>query len=524
MFRKILLVAACLMPGVAQAEWQEARTKHFSVYSDDTPEHIRDYAVRLEKFDKAIRILHGAPEDPRAVPNRVTVFVLPDVDAVQKLHPGAAGFWEPFSNAPAFMPRSGGNNSNGLTPQVIMFHEYTHHWMLTSWSDAAFPAWFAEGMAEMHATALFRSDGSVVFGANPRYRRYGVSWSDVMPANRLLTAIPGKLQPEESAALYGRGWLLTHYLMFDPERRKLLASYIAAINAGQPPLDAAKIFGNLSVLDVKLDNYGSRPSFPSISIPASALKVGEIKIRVLPAGEAAVMPARIRSAAGVDKTSAPGALTLARKLAEPFPNDAGAQNELAEAEFDAAGLGPAADAEAGYRRAEAAADRALAGDPRSVHALLYKGRAQAALAEKAGITDAATWQGIRHWFVAANKIETENAEPLYAYYASFAAAKQAATKNAELGLLYAYALAPQDLNLRMAAGKIYLHQGKAEQARIALTPIAFNLEIGAAGDGLRKILAALDTGGTTAALAEIDAQENKTKADAAKAKDGDKSH
>jgi hypothetical protein len=521
MFRSLSLAAACLIATPACAEWRQASTRHFTVYSDDNEQHLREYAVKLEKFDKALRVLNGSGEDRRAVPNRVTVYVLPDVAAIEKLHPGAAGFWEPFANAPAFMPRNTGDGgSHGMTPQVIMFHEYTHHWMLTTWNQAAFPAWFTEGMAELYATAFFRSDGGLVFGAVPTYRSYGVAWSGIMPASRLLRAVPGKLSPEEGAALYGRGWLLTHYLMFSPERSHQLADYILAINGGKSPVQAAALFGSLQTLDAKLDNYGKRLSLPSIVVPADALKVDDVTIRVLSAGEAATIPAHIRSAAGVDKSTAPAALTLARHLAAPFPNDAAAQNTLAEAEFDAASLGPAANAEAGYRLADAAADRALAADPKSVHALLYKGRVALALARRASATDAATWQNARQWFLAANRIETENPEPLYEYYSSFGAAKQSATKNAQAGLLYAYALAPQATEIRLAAGNVLLKQGKADLARIALTPVAFNLEIGNAGEPIRKILAALDSGGTAAALAEIKAQEEKAKEDAAKAKAG----
>lgn len=63
MFRKYLAAAACLWAGTLHAAWQKAESKHFVVYSDDTPEHVRQFTTRLEKFDKAIRVWHQAAED-----------------------------------------------------------------------------------------------------------------------------------------------------------------------------------------------------------------------------------------------------------------------------------------------------------------------------------------------------------------------------------------------------------------------------------------------------------------------------
>ncbi|HWK36137.1 hypothetical protein [Sphingomonas sp.] len=497
------LASIALLPAAAHAEWQEASSRHFVVYSDDKPENVRAFTERLEKFDSAIRQLRMAPEDRRGKSARVTVFVLNNIPEIEKLsgQSNVAGFYIPrASGSVAFTPRSGGAGTDyGMTPQVVLFHEYAHHWMLSNWTDAAFPPWFVEGFAEFHATARFTSDGGVMFGAPPTYRGYTVSRLNLLPMSRLLRFDPGKLDPEARDALYSRGWALTHYLTFDPERRKRLADYIVAINSHKSAEEAATALGNVSGLDLTLSNYVKR-SLPAITIPASQLTVGEIKLRQLTPGEAAVMPARIVSTRAVTDKTAPGVAELARRLAAPFPSDPGAQNELAEAEFDAKN----------YAASEAAADRVIAADPSSVHGLIYKGKAQIEQLLAAKVTDAAKWQEARGWLIKANKADTEDPYPLVEYYLSFLAAKETPPKSADGALLYAYALAPYDTDLRLLAANVYLQQGKAADARVALGPPAYSIEDGRS-EFAGKVLDALDQGGTEAALAILKKDRDEAK-------------
>lgn len=503
----------------ARAEWVEASSKHFIVYSDDSPDKVKAYATKLEKFDAAMRKLRVVPETTRGPASRVTVFVLDGLEDIQKLYgkggQNVGGFYEArASGSVAFVPR----RANGESAEQIFLHEYGHHFMYTDWPTAIFPKWFSEGFAEFHATAIFGEDGSVIFGAVPTSRRYGVLEGNMLPVSKMLQPDPGRLDDMATYVLYSRGWLLTHYLTFDPERRARLARYIAAINEGKSSKEAiAMLTQGSGDLDLKLDSYVRRPKLPSIRFAASELPIREIVVRTLGPGEAATMPARLRSQRGVDAASAPKVAAVTRQMAAPYPNDAAAQNVLAEAEFDVASIGPENVADAGYARALAAADRALAADPRSSHALLYKGMALQAMAEKAGATDVRKWQEIRRLYIAANKLDPENPQPLILYHASFGAAKARAPVSAENGLLYAYALAPYDLGLRVEAARVYLKQGKAAEGRAAFLPVAYNPHADAP-ERLRSIIKTLDTAGPAAALAEFEKLEAETKSKADEAK------
>lgn len=510
MIRKLLLSAAALaalLPAAAGAAWYQASSQHFVVYSNDNPERLKAYTQKLERFDKAISVWHVAPEVKRGPASRVTIYVLDDVAAVQKLYgrSGPAGFYEARGSGPvAFMPRNGGDGD--LSAQAILFHEYTHHWMFSNWSDAAFPYWFVEGFAELHATAIVRPDGGIVFGANPAYRKYTVGDTNLMPVPDLIRAKPSdNLDGRERDAIYSRGWLLIDYLTFNPERRKQFGEYIGAINAGKSPDEAGRLLGNMNSLDVKLNAWGRQPKLPAAGFSPSELPIGEVTLRALGPGEAALMPAVMISKRGVDAKRAAEVVVMARRLAAPFPDDAAAQNELAEAEFDnASSQKDDAAAIAGFQRAAAAADRAIAADPKSIHALLYRGMADEQILLKQKATDPARWAAVRKWFLAANKIDPEDPEPLVQFYDSFDLAGQKASANAQGGLLYAYALAPYDVGLRMKATHVLLEQNKLKLARIAIAPVAYNAESAGAGAVAVRVLAAIDTGDAAGALALLD--------------------
>ena len=514
MFRKCLAAAACLWAGTAHGAWQKAESKHFVVYSDNSPAKVREFTTRLEKFDKAIRVWHQAPEDVRGDSARVTVFVVSDMGAIQKLAGSreVAGFYSPRAGrSVAFVPSSSGEGADyGMRPQAILFHEYTHHWMLTNWTDAAFPPWYVEGAAELHATAEFRN-GGVTFGAPPLYRGYTVDKYSLLPAETLLRANPGKLSGLSRDALYSRGWLLTDYVTFDPERRKQFIAYLSAINAGKSGEEAAEALGGAGSLDYKLNAYLRKISahYPYFTAPEAQLAIGDIKIRPLTPAEAAVMPAYIASNRGVSATSAPQIAALARAAAARFPNDAFVQNEAAEAEYDVCSTDRKADARC-FAQAEAAADRAIALDPRSVHAMIYKGMAQELAARRAKVTEPAKWAAIRRLYLAANKANPDAPEPLLLFYTSFNAAQQTPSASAEGGMLYTYQLAPYDPDVRLNAARVLLHQIKPAEARVALAPVAYNLD-----DGhyvfAQKVLATLDKDGAAAALAEFSKAEEEAR-------------
>lgn len=480
MIRRVMALCLAMMPVAAQADWYEADSKHFAVFSNDDPKHLQSYAEQLERFDKAMRVFRGVDDPPVPPVGRVTVFVVKDIAEIQSLAgPNVAGFYRPSVSGPvAFVPRTAPSKTHmtgsrlftgtsggafDLDGDSVLRHEYTHHFMFDNYPTMALPYWFVEGFAEFHGTAMFGADGSVTFGAPPAYRASSLIDRNALSVRDMLTSDSRKIYMDEVSEIYGRGWLLIHYLTFEPSRRGQLGAFLQALNQGKTPIEAAKVFGDLDQLQREMAKQISAAKVDVRTVPASVITIDAVSVRKLGAGEAASMPARIRSKAGVDKSSAPGVLAMARRAAGLAPNDAAAQLELAEAALDAKD----------NPTALAAADRAIAIAPATEKAFVFKGRAEQEMAKAAKRTDPATWSAVRHSFAQANRLENDDPEPLMLYYRSYAAAGQAPTANAKAGLYHALELLADDSRLRLDVVLQRIADGGYAEAKAALAPIAY---------------------------------------------------
>jgi tetratricopeptide (TPR) repeat protein len=480
----------------AHATWRQASTDHFVIYSEDSAKTLEEFATRLERFDQAMRYVRGLPDPAVSPSNRLTVFIVPSLPALKKLYgdrnASVGGFYTGRATGSfAFTPRTIGSPDDPIsTEQIVLLHEYGHHFMYQSY-PGAFPAWLVEGFAEFHSTAKFERDGSVGLGLPANHRAYALLRASPMKIEKVLTTSVFQLKDGDRDSLYARGWLLTHYLTLDPARKGQLSTYVREINSGTASLEAArKAFGDLAELDKALDRYLRQTKLSYLKLPPDRIRIGKVTVSEVTPGADALMELRMQVKRGVPPAEQPALAQRVREAAAAFPGDATAQTTLAEAEYDAEN----------FREAEAAADRALAADPRATEAMVYKGRARMKLAVASGASDAATWREVRKWFTAANRIEADDPEPLILFYESFAAAGQQPTPNASLGLERALELAPQDPKLRMMAAHQFLRDGRSADARAALAPVAFNPHGGGAADDARRIVALLDSSGVKAAL------------------------
>ena len=507
--RWLFALAAFGATAPASAEWFRAETDHFIVYADDREAAVRKLATELETFDAVLRRFHTTDAQEGAGSNKLTVYVVDNVVAVQKLCgrcPNVYGFYRGrASGSVAFTPRhTHAQNANDLNARTVLYHEYAHHFLFGNYASA-YPAWFSEGYAEFASTFRQDKDGLTI-GAAAQHRAYGLFSGARLPAAVMFDPAGRKLDREQRELVYGRGWLLTHYIMFNPERRAQFGRYLVDLNSGTPSLMAAtNAFGKLSDLDRELDRYLAARTIKAVVMKPSVFPEPALTIRMLSSGEAAMMGQRMVSDRGVNATTAKTVLAKAQPIAARFPDDPVVQGWFAEMAYDANDLDVA----------DAAADRAIARDPKSAQGLIYKGLigVRRAVRDKA---DAGAWKTARSYIVRANKVDPDNALPLLAFYNSYDAQGLPPTKNAIAGLMRAQELAPQDSGLRFLAMAQSIRGGELDRARQLLQPLAYNPHAGPDNPAAKLLAALADVKDQKAAEAALNASTGADKPDEGK--------
>ncbi|GAA4038398.1 DUF1570 domain-containing protein [Sphingomonas rosea] len=505
-FLGLLMLGGAAAPAVAG--WSEARTKHFIIYSEQRPDDLKAYAERLERFDAIVRFMRKMDDPALTDGGKVTIYVLPNVAAVQRLYgqvgSGVLGFYIPrASGSVAFFASKGTDSERDptrITPEHVFQHEYMHHLMLSDWKSGISP-WLVEGMAEFFGTTEIDRTGAAKIGAPPQTRAYGVRQDIGFNVEQLLSSKPAS-NAEERESVYGKGWVLTHMMAFDKSRTGQLDKYLRGLERGEKPVEAAKAaFGDLKVLDKDLDKYAVG-KFRGMTVSPGPQPA--VTIRPLSPGDSAVMNLRIRSERGVDEKGALDIANDARRAAASVAPSPFVYGVLAESEYDAKN----------YAAAIAATDKALAIDPANVQAMTYKARAM--MAQAKADKSKADWAEIRRLLIRANRADTENAEPLWLYYQTFGKAGETPPKSAVDGLIYALALAPQDRALRLDTVRQLLVSDRPEEAG-ALFGVMVNdphLPI-AQQTVLTSVLAKIKSGDSKGALAMMDEERAKAEKKAA---------
>jgi hypothetical protein len=504
-FRLACLAAIAGMPFGTPvcAAWNVAQSKHFVIYADENAKKLTEFATRLERFDQAVRHVRGMDDPPVGTGNRLTVFVMPNIGAVQKLMNNryVGGFYIPrASGSYAFVPRSddlpGQRDDQG---QLIFFHEYSHHLMFEA-LDKPLPEWVVEGFAEFMSTARFEKDGSIGIGIPAYHRAYGLVFGDQLPLEKMLGGNYSKISPEQRESIYGRGWLLVHYLTFEKSRAGQLDRYANLMAKGIPGTDAARTaFGDLHQLDKDMRAYLGRSNLMYLKLTGNRFQAGPIEIRPLADGASKVVLLRAQSKRGVDQRTAEPLAVQVRAIEARYPGDELVELTLAEAEIDSGH----------FAASQAAADRALKASPGNTKAMVLKGRAiEGAAQSLAGDQRHAAFEQARKLFIAANRIDTEDPEPLMEFYKSFVQEGIRPTDNAIAALHYASDLAPQDRGLRMNSAAQYLAEGKYSEAKDALTLIAYDPHGGDLGQAARAMIERIDAGDAKDALAAGHAQSS----------------
>jgi tetratricopeptide (TPR) repeat protein len=483
--------------------WRRAETEHFIFYSDGGEKDLRADAIKLERFDKLMRLLLKIDADDGQM--KLTVYFVSTASRVQSLYGGTskniAGF---YSTNPAgvlaVVPRSADAYGNGDSQfasfeDVILFHEYAHHLMMQNY-PAAYPAWYIEGFAEFIGNARVDRKGMIKYGIANISRAPSLFLSSQLPIEKLLTAKVTDLKGEDLGNLYARGWALTHYLSFEPSRKDQLGKYLTAVGKGRPSLDAAReAFGDLKQLNRAIDRY-VQGSMKLVQLANAFPEPKPFSVAQLTEGESDAVIPQIKLARGTAPKEREGIAQNLRQLAVRHPGNTIVAGSLAEAELD---LG-------NYAASGLAADVALKIDPQNSRALLWKGLSIMRPLARARDRDAAKWKVARSWIVKANRANLNDPLALFEYYMSYVQAGLPAPDIAVQGLAGAVARVPQEPILRFAYASALGRQKKYDEAVEILGIVANNPHGGGASAVAEKMIAALlmAKGSPTAPTIDLD--------------------
>jgi Flp pilus assembly protein TadD len=482
--RSLLAFLCIILAAPAHAEWWEARTDNFIVYSESSEQDARKFAERLERFDQALRSLQniqlGAAQSDW---QRVTVFRTGNIGNMGQLAgaQGIAGFYVPRHGGPvAFTPvkqerrEKGAANADrrtDLDPQTVLFHEYSHHFMFRHFT-AAYPSWYVEGFAEAYSTIDLKDDGSFHLGNAPQSRGATFDYLNYSIQRMLLST--DKPDAEDFYARYSYGWLLTHYLTFKPSRSGQLQTYLKLFSSGADPGQAARTaFGDLGKLERDVRKYLNERHLPGADVRPANYQTPAAAMRRLDPDEEAIMRVRMRSKVGVTRKNASDVAGDARAVAEKFPQSVPVLTALAEAELETGNL----------EAAERAADAALALKPDSVEAMIYKARTHL----DRGRTDPSQNFTAREWLAKAHKVDPAHPSILYYNYRSYLQQRGTIPESAIIGLEQSFLSAPYDHHVRLTLTRQLLSEHDGRMAKSVLASLVQSPHESKSAKALRKV-------------------------------------
>ncbi len=472
------LSAALLAAAPARAEWLRAESPHFVAYRDGSESVLRQRLVQLEEFDQLLRMLTRTDGARTASTLRLPIYFVDGIGGLRQVRPvrqDTAGFYTASAEGIAAFASEQGQDR--ATRDMILFHEYAHHFMLQHF-PAAYPSWYVEGFAEYVSTVRFENN-RIALGAWAEGRAvYLVDRSGWLPFERLLFGNTTGMTRHEVAKFYAQSWLLVHYLLRDPGRTAQLLGYLAGTGRGEDRRASfERLFGvsPLRMQEQLIDYAGcSEITYCLLSRPDAAAP--NIEVTELPrsADDLILLDAAVR--VGL-RRSAESYLQRIRSAArghdDPFAKRALARVEALH------GDGAAADR---------LLDPMIERSPDDADLLYLKGARHLSAAQRDPANAATHLREAQRWFVRAHRSDPNHVPTLYRYAQSLSAEANFMSENTQNILLLAHQLAPQSNAVTIAAANLSMRRGLFAEAEVLLTSVASNRHGGATAQMAAQLL------------------------------------
>jgi hypothetical protein len=449
-FAFLAVVGWWLLAAPAQAAWIKAETDKFIVYGQGGEASVRDFATKLDLYDQVLRALNPATLNRRPA-TKVQVIVLPRREGLKQVNPDVGPLVLGFYRATTDGVLAFAVERKGFGPDDVLFHEYAHHFMLDNF-PAAYPAWFVEGWAEYYMTTDIK-DGRITVGSYNQGRVDGILAGEWLPLALLLSRTTAEINPDWHGAFYAEAWLLTHYMLSDPERARQLNTALMAIAKGEDPVKALSAATGRSMAELTgvLERYHN---LRTIVLAADALPRSAMTVTALPPSADDLFLDQMRLMGMEAGAEDPRLLADIRRDAARWPGDALAERTLARAEFM---IGEPAVGEAIMARRLAAAP-----DDREDLLLAGLGRVLTGVRDKD--VREARFRGARALLAKAYALDKTDFRPLYAYALSRSIEPGYPTDNDLNAWAEARSLAPAVAEISLRGGMALVQKGRREEA------------------------------------------------------------
>ena len=454
-----LVLGLIALPGRAQADWLRAESPRFVVYSDGDQRTLRAYVQQLETFDSMLRARHGL--DPAGVPARkLPIYLVWGEEGLRSIRPdlgeNTAGVYV-RSNSDIFAVAIRDREDDDT-----LMHEYVHHFMLANF-PSGYPGWLVEGYAEYYMTTDI-SPRRIYVGRHAPGRtdtlNYFRRW---LPWDQVLSQGPSAWEdPEARSLYYAQAWLLTHYMLSDPNRMAQLRNYVRRLNQGATSPEAFTETTGLSMdqVEATLRAY-MRGGMPYMELSPDEAPPATVTITQLPASADDLLLDAQHLRSWVAEGRGPALLARVRERAAGHPADPFAQLVLARGELM---LGDAAVA-------DAILDRVLEADPANVEALQLKAELLMNQGEANPDQRASLFGRARAFLARAYEADPTSFQTLYALARSRTIAPDYPTENDLETWLAANELAPQLESIRLEGAYALIQAGEFGHALSLLSPL-----------------------------------------------------
>lgn len=474
-----------------EGRWLRAESNVVVAYGEIGERALRTQVERLEQFDTFLRwLLPGASVETTA---KLEMYVFNSRRDLEEVWPGVsnsvAGFYDTSPEVMAvFCPL---DSSNGLDAQVVLFHEYAHHFMLHHF-PGAYPRWFVEGFAEFVATAEFQRSRTYLGAIDPS-RLDWLANGAWLSLEKLLRADIDT--GEDVARFYAQGWLMTHYVMLNTERRTRFSRYIAALRGGSDPIEAFEPAFGVTPAQFQRELRGYFASgIARYELPQTAQGPAAITMSTLPVEADALLPmvARVRLGVADDKREFWAARIETAAAAHPHTL------------FSSLALARARLLRGDIAGAHTILDALAASNSDDVETQYLLGQTFIAEARDGGDASARMLDA-RRQFARAYQLQPDYFPTLYAYVQTF---PQPLDANTLAVLIRAHRVAPQVGEISMSLAEALMRSNRHADAIPILQSLVNAAHGGALADRARVVLEAARQGEPPPPVAEPASEAN----------------